>query len=61
MQELTLKVKDISRLVTTGIVPGDVKHSYRRAIMSTAEPIKPDDAEGGEEEDDSEWNEEEDE
>ena len=32
VQELTLKVKDISRLVTTGIVPGDVKHSYRRAF-----------------------------
>lgn len=55
VQELTLKVKDISRLVTTGIVPGDVKHSYRRAIMSTAEPIKPDGVEGDEEEDDSEW------
>lgn len=55
VQELTLKVKDISRLVTTGIVPGNVKHSYRRAIMSTAEPIKPDNAEGGEEEDDNEW------
>ena len=50
-----MKVKDISRLITTGIVPGNVKHSYRRAIMSTVEPIKPDDAEGSKEENDSEW------
>lgn len=55
VQKLTLKVKDISRLITTGIVPGNVKHSYRRAIMSTVEPIKPDDAEGSKEENDSEW------
>lgn len=59
VQELDLKVKDISRLITTGIIPGDVKHSYRRAIMTTAEPIKPSDAEGDdsedENEDDSEW------
>jgi hypothetical protein len=54
VQELALKVKDINRLITTGIVPGNVKHSYRRAIMTTAEPIKPDDAEGDDEEDDSE-------
>lgn len=55
IQDLSLKVKDISRLITTGIVPGDVTHSYRRAIMATAEPIKPDDAEDVEEDDDSEW------
>lgn len=59
VQELTLKVQDISRLITTGIVPGDVTHSYRRAIMATADPVKPDDTEiddtEEEEEDDSEW------
>lgn len=56
IKDLQLKVQDISRLITTGIVPGNVYNSYRRAIMSTADPVKPDDAEEVEdEEDDSSW------
>ena len=55
VQELLLKVKDISRLITSGIIPGNVYNSYRRAIMTTADPIKPGDAESTEEDDDSEW------
>ena len=58
IKELSLKVQDISRLITTGIIPGNVYNSYRRAIMATAEPVKPDDAEDveeTEEEDDSSW------
>lgn len=56
IKNLELKVQDISRLITTGIVPGDVTNSYRRAIMSTADPVKPDDATGDDDDDDdTEW------
>lgn len=45
VNEINSQLKTLNKLVTTGIVPGDVTDSYRRQIMNEmGEPIKPDNA-----------------
>lgn len=41
LQVINIKLEALDRLITVGIVPGDVTKSYRRQLMETAEPEKP--------------------
>lgn len=44
LTELQRDIKDLKRLQTIGIIPGNVGNSYRRILMTAAEPEKPDGA-----------------
>lgn len=53
---LESQVKKLMKLITTGVIPGNVMNSYRRQIMSVADPVAPDGMEEiPDEEDDSKW------
>ena len=41
LKALQIKMEYLDRLITVGIVPGDVTKSYRRQLMASAEPEKP--------------------
>ena len=44
LSELQDQVKDLQRLQTIGIIPGNVANSYRRILMTIADPEKPEGA-----------------
>ena len=43
LSELQDKVKELSRLQTVGIIPGNTANGYRRILMASAEPEMPED------------------
>ena len=43
LSELQNKVKELSRLQTVGIIPGNIANSYRRILIASAEPEMPED------------------
>lgn len=44
LKELQTQVAVLNGLITVGIIPGDIESGYRRVLMASAEPEKPEDA-----------------